>query len=590
MKRALSLVLALCTLALDAAAQAETLPTEGVTPRDSVREQAAARAEQSRFERIRRNHLPWTWAGGGGDCDERIGRFCLTHDDGPEDEWTPPPEAEEIVRARDRLIARLEEASRRIPGDSWVAGQRIRYLVEARRFQEARAAATECRAAAWWCAALAGYVHHNWGDAGPADSAFTEMLRGMPERERREWTDLSIILEGRARSNYRRMDDTTRARFEERFWGLADPFHMREGNDLRSEHLSRNLLDRLQDRAKSTEGISWGDDLRQILIRYGWPAGWERVRPHDPRMSLSVSLVSHYSSAQQVLLPPPELLVDAEDLSVGEWDVEDRRARTGYNLRAAGESVKWFNPLDHQVAVFRRGESGVVVAAYQIPEDSLPAGSPVDAGLVLLPGVAAPRLIARRPEAGTWAALTHPVGPGKLLLSLEVFAEEARRAGRARFGIEVPPLPAGELGVSDLLLLRSPDQLPDSLPDAVADARGSQRVRAGESLGIFWEIYGLSAADPGQLVLSMRLLERDKSALRRLAERIGVVRELDPIRIRWQEQTGGGDSAARAAVLPRALAVQVPPELDGGAYALELTVRAPGRDPIVVEREIEVVP
>src|SRR5690606_17608244 len=126
-----------------------------ISPEDSVDLLGAARSSQAAFERLRRNRLPETWSSGGGHCDERIGRFCLTFGPGRAN-WSPPPEDEEVVEARDTLIAGLGWVAGLVPGDTWIAGQRVRYLVEARRFDEAVAAAAECRAAAWWCAALAG--------------------------------------------------------------------------------------------------------------------------------------------------------------------------------------------------------------------------------------------------------------------------------------------------------------------------------------------------------------------------------------------------------------------------------------------------
>src|SRR5690606_21216331 len=165
----------------------------------------------------------------------------LTYSDDDAEEWEPPDEAEVIVRSRERLLGELASAAAEIPGDRWVTGQRVRYLVEAQRYEEARAAAEACAAAAWWCDALRGYAAHYGGDAGAADSAFSSMRGAMPEETRAEWTDLSVILDGRPLRRYRRLEDDARGEFEQRFWSLADPLLQTGGNDLRSEHFSRNL-------------------------------------------------------------------------------------------------------------------------------------------------------------------------------------------------------------------------------------------------------------------------------------------------------------------------------------------------------------
>jgi hypothetical protein len=573
------LFLALTTAPL--AAQGASVPAHPLPTRDSARALRDARSEQYRFEAVRRQHLPWT-DGSGGVCelqDERIGRFCLSFDDG-EAEWQAPAEDEAIGRARDRLIEHLDSAARVAPGDVWVSGQRVRYLVEARRFDRAREAARECRAAAWWCSALAGYAEHYAGDPGAADSAFSAMLRTMPDDERRQWTDLSLILDDCTVRLYRRLEGAERARFEERFWALADPFFARPGNDLRSEHFARDLMDALQDRARSTEHLSWGSDLREILMRYGAPTGWERIRPRlgssDPP-----SLVSHYADTDQRLLPPCEALA-TNDPTAGAWDGKEPRAKAGYSLPLADSVARWIYPLDHQLAVFRRGDSAVVVAAYSIPRDSVPAGTHVRAALALLsPGSASPT-VALLPDGGLQDALSAEMAPGPMLVSVELLSDSARTAARSRHGISVAPLVRGRLAISDLLLLRGPGPLPDSLGAAIADARGSTRIRPGEELGVYWEMYGVVGEQPAPLTLSLRLVDRSKGVVRRLAERIGIAHPRDPIRMRWQEPASAGPSTHRA------LTIQIPADLGPGGYTLELTAEAPGEAPQVAERAVEV--
>jgi len=131
----------------------------------------SARAAQADFESIRRHNLPKEPGHGAADCDERIGRFCYWYDDDDETPRPPPPESEAITRARDRLLGTLDSAALALPGDDWIAGQRVRYLLQSGRPAEALAAARTCRAALWWCEALTGLALHVAGDYGPADSA-----------------------------------------------------------------------------------------------------------------------------------------------------------------------------------------------------------------------------------------------------------------------------------------------------------------------------------------------------------------------------------------------------------------------------------
>ncbi len=560
-----------------AAAQAPASPpAETLSPRDSARLLRAAREEQARFERVRRSHLPWAWGGGSGECDERIGRFCLTHGGGDES-WEPSPEAEEVTDARDRLLERLAETERAVPGDGWIAGQRIRYLLEARRFGEARAASGACGAADWWCAALAGFALHYSGRPGEADEAFSAALRRMPDDVRRDWTDLSHLLDPRGYQAYRRLDGEERERFEARFWRLADPFFMRPGNELRSEHLARSVWDVFQDRAKSAENLSWGGDLREILLRYGWPSGWERIRDRPGSLS-PAGMLTHYSGSDRNLLPPTEVLVTSE-IAEGSWDEESERPRTGYALPLADTVARWLDSLDHQLAVFRRGDSARVVAAYELPADSFPADARIDAALALYGDGETPAHVSPFPAGGPRGVQEISAAPGRHLVSLEIVSEEARRAARARRGLRVPPLAPGLVAVSDLLLLRSADELPDSLEAALRNVRGGTRVSPGERLGVYWEVYGLERER--SVTMSLRLLEEGRGWLERMAEKAGLLSASEPIRLRWQE------GVEPAPFVARSLAVQIP-EVEPGRYSLELSVTLPGREPLVVTRALEV--
>ena len=77
----------------------------------------AARTAQMRFESTRRMLLPRDWSGAyssGGRCDARIGRFCYWYDS---TESPPITEPREIADARAKLIAVLDTAAVREPGD-----------------------------------------------------------------------------------------------------------------------------------------------------------------------------------------------------------------------------------------------------------------------------------------------------------------------------------------------------------------------------------------------------------------------------------------------------------------------------------------
>ncbi|MBI4545869.1 MAG: hypothetical protein HY703_11785, partial [Gemmatimonadetes bacterium] len=183
-----------------------------------------AREAQARFEWLRRQHLPVVWSGGGAACDEVVGRMCW-YDDEPD--WRPPPEPLEVEDGREELLLQLAAAAAQLPEDRWILGQRVRYLAEAGRFQEAARLAGECggrpldvdRAAegagagagagtgagagrgeqAWWCAALLGFVRHTRGDFVAAESAFQRALAAMPSQRAQQWRDPALLLDREGR-------------------------------------------------------------------------------------------------------------------------------------------------------------------------------------------------------------------------------------------------------------------------------------------------------------------------------------------------------------------------------------------------------
>lgn len=554
-----------------------------------------ARAAQAGFERLRVQHLPWGWSIPRSPGDEIVGRFVLL-DDG-EERWVPPPEAEAVVRGRAQLLAALDRAAAELPGDGWIAGTRVRYLVEAGRPAEAIELAATCRAEAWWCAALAGYARHAAGDFVAAESAFDRALAAMPPAERERWLDLELLLDGGAARAYGDLGAGARLAFARRLWWLADPLWSVAGNDRRTEHFSRHVLDRIQEGARTPFDVRWGDDLREILLRYGWPAGWERVRRSSVSLAGSArpSVVGRDPPAERSFLPPYAAIADPAGIGPGDWSLDDKGARTTY---APGYAAERFIDLDHQLAVFRRGDSAVVVAGYDLSRDTLPAGAEVEAALIVgtdpdrAPGVARAR------TALPTGAISLETAWSPAVVSVEARVSQegvsAGIAGRARYG-----LPLGEpigrpaaWAASDLLLLDRPDPLPGSLAAAIPRARGSTRVSSGEQVGLYWEVYPPDGrvteevtrlpaeGSPRRAVFSLRLRDERGGFWRGLGEALGLVdRRGGEVALEWIETVPPGT------VYPRALAVTLP-DLPPGAYALDLEVRFDGSRPARASRSI----
>jgi len=580
MKRSLLLAPALLACALPSPAPAQAARADLVSPpsavqrADSVRVLRGARQAQAAFERVRFGRLPWSNESGlGGQCDERIGRFCIWKTD-TEDDWRAPPDHPEVTRARDTLIAQLGRAAAATPGNAWVAGQRVRYLVESGRAADAVRAARDCRAEAWWCRALEGYALHFARDYPGAEQAFTAAVAAMPAAERREWEALSpVLVEGDARA-LRRMDTPARDAALRRLWWLADPFWMDAGNDRKTEHFARLVADRFQDRARTTEGLFWADDLREILVRWGQPTGWERVRPQF-HVAGPASVVTHYSPSFEFI---PTLAMARQPLAIeaAAWKTDEKTAHSLY----APPGVRRLIPLPCQVAVFPRGASVEVVAAFAMRPDSLPRSPTLDAGLVLMRAPDAATVMRTARVAGTRGVFRATAAPESAVVSIEAREPVSERAARARFGMDLRRPAANGVAISDVLLLEEPGARPTSLDEAAALARGSTRFQAGERMGVYWEVYGLEGkAD--SVTFSVALARRPVGGVRRAVESIGLARTVAPVRLRWDE------AAPAMAIAPRSLGISLP-RLPPGAYVLEVAVRTRTGATAFTQREIEV--
>ena len=174
---------------------------------DSVAVLGAARRAQADFERVRRANLPRRRGITGHYCDETIGRYCFTDDDDTSEYALPEPlptESPRVVSARVEFLAQLDSLSELLPGDDWIAGQHVRYLIEAGDLTAADQRARRCAATRWWCDALVGMVHHAAWRYADADSAFALALARMPEAERCAWTDLTALFADSLARDYER--------------------------------------------------------------------------------------------------------------------------------------------------------------------------------------------------------------------------------------------------------------------------------------------------------------------------------------------------------------------------------------------------
>jgi len=526
-----------------------------------------ARNAQLRFESVRRAHLPRKLSSGSsGHCDARIGRFCYWYDSTDHDVAT---EHKRVTDARNELLAMLDSAARRNPSDDWIAGQRVRYLIEGNRWADAVAVARACRAESWWCSALEGLALHVGERYAGADSVYSRALDAMPERQRCAWLDLRDLAPRSLDRELSRASCAERAGLVHRLWTLSQPLWQTPGNDLRTEHFARHTMALVLARSANAHGMVWGDDSRQLLLRYGW-AEWFTRHENTSSAYASFSVTGHDREPSYYFFPEMPAGIEMQRVTTTSWHLRDARAPTRY----APRHIKGLSRLPHQMARFVRGDSLLLAVAYDI-DDTLLSRDSLHAGLAWLHG-----------DALRWTNATHrgqimaTAANDTLIASIEVLGSDSRHAARARYTLEPLPCHAGWC-LSDLLIIDPARAATATDPEAaLLAAMPALTFASGSPVGVFWEVQGVGSAEP--LWLSLTVTPTRAGLARSVARRLGLAREAAPVRLRWQATLQRNREG-------QLVTLRLPPTARG-RYRVLLTVEPPGLSPLFAVREIEIRP
>lgn len=516
---------------------------------------------QTRFEFQRRQMLPRFYIGAPSHC-LIVGRFC--HWNANLSSYTIPEEGDNIRRARAKLLRDLETAGNAVPADDWIIGQRVRYLVEARDTSSIRVART-CAATKWWCDALSGYALHMSGDFVAADSAFSLALDGMPSGLRCHWINVSPLLDGDLRKTYRRLPCDQREARLPRIWWMADPLMMTPGNERRTEHFSRVLHTALQQEAKNPHGLSWGGDLAELTVRFGWPEKWTQQPSQSMYPGTRPAVTGHEREPGFHFFltdwPPDSLGVVTDSL----WEIDQFPPQEKYSPLYA----RAFTRLDAQVARFRRGDSTLVVAAYDVSSDTLFRARKFKAALVAMGDENAMPTLSEVTEAPNRQVLTVTTPWNSQMIGVELLAADSAAAARWRSGFAAIPVEPGRITVSDLLFVEGAPSLPADLTEAIPRAYGGTVLPRTTKVGLFWELYGEAAAD-STLPISLTISPLETGLLRSALGALRIAPRPTPLNIRWQENGASGVLSARSLLLDLSL-------LPAGKYEVKLEVgAAPG--------------
>jgi hypothetical protein len=552
-------------------AAADTAPAD---PRD------AGQRAQARFEAFRRANLTPYRGRSSRECQERVGRFCYWYDE------TSPgadPERPAVGAARTQLITTLDSLAHALPTDEWLSGQRVRYLDEAGRGADALRAATECQAYGWWCIALRGFALHQLGRYAEAEARWDSTLAAMAEPMRCIWSDISLYLDEDTRRQYARNACGTpaRERFTARAWSLARTRYAMRGNDSRSEHFARMTYAEFLRAAPSAYMFGFDEDERELLLRFGWARQWSRgPELPGPGGGTTMNIVGHDPTPAYRYIPPQYVLTSPLTSDSTDWAVQLPPVVARYQPPYAKRVLM----LEHQQGLFRRGDTALVALAYDVSRVPSVQGARVDAALVATPASldgATQVTVAEAPKRGTLLTRA-PWGP--LLMSAEVAAPDSSVLLRARYGIR-PPLATGtRVSLSDLLFYTPYGQFPTTLEEALPHAIPTQRVRAGQKLGVFWEAYGTDpAGEPMEIALTVVSETEEAGAMARAARALRLARDAAPVSVGVQDLSSRGSTRSA-----RALELDIS-TLKRGEYLVQLEVTVAGQYTIRADRRIIVV-
>ncbi|UCF21516.1 MAG: GWxTD domain-containing protein [Gemmatimonadota bacterium] len=387
---------------------------------------------------------------------------------------------------------------------------------------------------------------HAAGREVDAAAAFDQALARLPEAERAAIENLAPVMRSDAAEQYLSLGEEERADFASKYWRLTDPLLLTEANERRLEHLSRVAYADLRYSAPAVGLRGWETDQGIIYIRYGPPAeiaafGTETTFQSNPYGAGRRSIIWSYGREGPVFVfrQMPGYL-HARFAGDYEFIAESYR-----HVQPAAytniPSIPELLPLPVQIARFRGNtpdEIAVEIHA-DLPLESLSRELDLEkgefeTGLFLLnrDGEAVVRRVEtdtlRYGEAGeqderkSWRILMPSGGP--IVCAVEARDAVSWRAAAGRDTFTAALFPSDSLSISDILVADAVRPLvedPRKRSDYNVMANAALEFRSGESIDIYYELYGLQPDAEGFAQYDVSLQLRVKK-LRR-AEGLGAV-------------------------------------------------------------------
>jgi hypothetical protein len=543
----------------------------------------------------------------------------------PVDERTPTDERtardvslspmwrDRIRATRSKLIDSLAALDRVHPGDAWITGERVRFLVDQEDVQGALEVARSCTAERMWCAQLTGFVFDAAGDYVRADSAFDAAGNAMTAKRQCDWTSARLLLDPNGRSAYEHMSCEERFAVNERLWWLSTPLFSDSVTDRRSADFARKVLIQLHSALPWDERYDWrdrfgGEAVSEMLVRYGWPAisvygGNQEEASHASWMGFYDSTrtaTAEYPVDRLHLVPDWRAVADPFHASADAWQInapvfttDDEPAAqwwpTEHYARAAGGIIQ----LPDQTVMLRRDDDVLIATASDLRTAQRRFRS--DASTPVLVRTTDPRTIERvshqtyRNESAIVLTAMIPSKPAIIGTELRA-AERGELSARTRFGV-VPPAPLsafkpGETAISDPVLIAPDDAAPPGPDRALQMMLGSTRVR-GAKVGVYWETYGYAAGDSVDVAVIISRHE-PLSKMRRIGMFLHVAHDINgSVAVRWGEPQPGHSAWTIPGAVPiQARSVRVDlSRIEPGHYSVQVLVGRRGGVPQTASRD-----
>jgi hypothetical protein len=486
----------------------------------------------------------------------------------------PQPIRPATVPMHERLAAIADTA----PDNGWFTGHLVLLSMGVAMLNRSEEVLEGCRGNSGWCLALRAFVMDRYAYYREADSLFSLALEALPAATSCRWRDISGLLDSLARAAYSQLGCDQRRDFEERVWWLSDPLFLIAGNERRTAHYSRRVLDSLYAGGPSPfdrpdYSYPWNTAISDVLMRYGLADTWINVVDTRgwPRRVVNWALqaVPNYSFVpQQVGVNASDVLSPAEFRLRIPIDSARERYRPDYDFVADLSKL--------QVAAFPRGDSMLVVTTFDIPGEPVAAVAPFTAAIIFAAGHDEAQQRHLRHQTAARISVSTVLPRRNHLVSAELVADTVRVTGRSRF-----MLPAPDPRMSDLLLFHPSAQMPRSAEEAFAQMRGGMDLEEGERLGVYWEMHGLEADTTTAVDVSVVPLgERRRGVFAWVGALFGGGSGRGQLNVRWQV-AGAAVRGIQSIVLDLGT-------LSPGVYRLEVNASSAGNDTLSAARNITI--